>query len=294
MLNSMTGYGEAQGQFQSATYIVEIRAVNNRYFKTRIKLPDTVAFLEDEIENMLRQQLSRGMVTYVLRLKDAPSDEILEINEKVLTGYIEKLQKVSSGAQIQDSIDVCSLLMLPGVLIPSQAQSDLIEKLKSFILGLTQQALDRLIEMQTAEGAALEKDLIGHCQQINEKLNIISSRSRVVLQEYHDKLKKRVETLLASSDVELDQATIAREVAVFAEKSDIAEEVTRLNSHIQQFEQNCTTGGQAGRRLDFLSQEMLREANTVASKCADMEITSAVIDIKCSVDRIKEQVQNVK
>jgi uncharacterized protein (TIGR00255 family) len=290
----MTGYGEAQGQFQSATYIAEIRAVNNRYFKTRIKLPDTVAFLEDEIENMLRRKLSRGMVTYILRLKDAPPDEILDINEKVLTGYIEKLKKVSSCAQIQDSIDVCSLLMLPGVLIPSQTQSDLIEKLKSFILGLTQQALDRLTEMQIAEGAALEEDLIDHCQQINEKLNEISSRSRVVLQEYHDKLKKRVETLLAGSDVELDQATIAREVAVFAEKSDIAEEVTRLDSHIRQFKQNCKTEGQAGRRLDFLSQEMLREANTIASKCANAEITSAVIDIKCSVDRIKEQVQNVK
>ncbi|MHC4186637.1 MAG: YicC/YloC family endoribonuclease [Planctomycetota bacterium] len=294
MLNSMTGYGEAQGQFQSATYIAEIRAVNNRYFKARIKLPDAVMFLEDKIETMLRQQLSRGMVTYILRLKDASQNELLEINEKILTGYIEKLKNISSSTKMEHSIDISDLLTLPGVLIPIEPDSNLAGNLKEFVLDLTQQALNRLKEMQDAEGNALVADLKGHCQQIREELEKISARSQVVLQEYHDKLKLRVETLLAASDVELDQPTVAREVSVFAEKSDIAEEIARLDSHISQFEQNCQADGQAGRRLDFLSQEMLREANTIASKCADTEIINSVIDIKCSIDRIKEQVQNVK
>jgi uncharacterized protein (TIGR00255 family) len=290
----MTGYGEAQGQFQSATYIAEIRAVNNRYFKARIKLPDAIMFLEDKIETMLRKQLSRGMVTYILRLKDASQNELLEINEKTLAGYIEKLKNISSSAKIEHSIDISSLLTLPGVLIPIEPDINLADNLKEFVLDLTQQALNRLKEMQAAEGNALVEDLTGHCQQIREKLEKISTRSQVVLQEYHDKLKVRVETLLAASDVELDQPTVAREVAVFAEKSDIAEEIARLDSHISQFEENCQADGQAGRRLDFLSQEMLREANTIASKCADTEIINSVIDIKCSIDRIKEQVQNVK
>ncbi|MHC4264562.1 MAG: YicC/YloC family endoribonuclease [Planctomycetota bacterium] len=294
MINSMTGYGEAQGQFQNATYIAEIRAVNNRYFKTRIKLPDTVAFLEDQIENVLRQQLSRGMVTYILRLKGASLNETLDINEEMLTGYIEKLKNISSLTKMEHSIDISSLLTLPGVLIPIEPDSTLADNLKEFVLDLTQQALNRLKEMQAAEGNALVEDLTGHCQQIREKLEKISARSQVVLQEYHDKLKLRVETLLAASDVELDQPTVTREVAIFAEKSDIAEEIARLDSHIAQFEQNCQADGQAGRRLDFLSQEMLREANTIASKCADIEIVNSVIDIKCSIDRIKEQVQNVK
>jgi uncharacterized protein (TIGR00255 family) len=290
----MTGYGEAQGQFQSATYIAEIRAVNNRYFKARVKLPDSVMFLEDTIETMLRQQLSRGMVTYILRLKDASQNDLSEINEKTLTGYIEKLKNISSSTGVENSIDISSLLTLPGVLIPIEPDSNLAEDLKEFVLNLTQQALNRLNEMQTAEGIALVKDLTGHCQQIREKLEKISARSQMVIQEYHNKLKLRVETLLATSDVELDQPTVAREVAVFAEKSDIAEEIARLESHIAQFEQNCQADGQAGRRLDFLSQEMLREANTIASKCADTETINSVIDIKCSIDRIKEQVQNVK
>ena len=290
----MTGYGEAQELFQGSTYIAEMRAVNNRYFKARLKLPDTIAHLEDKIERMLRQQLSRGMVTYNLRLKDASHNETLNINEGILNNYIEKLRTVSSLTQMKDSFDVSSLLMLPGVLIPNTPDDSLLENLKAFVLDLTQRALDRLKEMQAAEGAALESDLKSHCQQIKDKLNKISTRSGVVLQEYHDKLKQRVEILLTESAAELDQATVAREVAVFAEKSDVAEEIARLDSHLVQFEKNCETDGPVGRRLDFLAQEMLREANTIASKAADAEIASMVIDIKCSIDRIKEQVQNVK
>jgi uncharacterized protein (TIGR00255 family) len=290
----MTGYGEAQAQFQQGTYIIEIRAVNNRYFKARVKLPDSIMFLEDQIESMLRSQLSRGMVASILRIKDTSQNNLMGINEKTLTDYIEKLKVISSSTQIEHSIDIASLLTLPGVMIPFEPDSSQVNSLKEFVLDLTQQAINRLKEMQAAEGLALEKDLIGNCRQIREKLGEISARSQVVLQQYHDKLKLRVDTLLATSDVELDQATVAREVAVFAEKSDIAEEIARLYSHLEQFEQNCETDGQAGRRLDFLSQEMLREANTIASKCADPDIVNSVIEVKCNIDRIKEQVQNVK
>jgi len=294
MLHSMTGYGEAQGHFQGTAYTTEIRAVNNRYFKARIKLPDLLMFLEDEIEKMLRTQLSRGMVSCNLRLKDALQNESFDINEKILARYIKKLRRVSSAAQMQNKFDISNLLTLPGVLMPNEPEDSMLKDLKDFVIDLIQQALDRLKEMQAAEGVALENDLKSHCQQIKEKLVTISNRSRVVLEDYHDKLKQKVETLLAESDVELDQATVLREVAVFAEKSDITEEITRLDSHLVQFEENCKTNGQAGRRLDFLAQEMLREANTIASKAADVDITSDVIDIKCCIDRIKEQVQNVK
>jgi uncharacterized protein (TIGR00255 family) len=294
MIDSMTGYGEAQALFEGATYIVEIKAVNNRYFKARIKLPDSLGFLEDKIEDLLREQLYRGMVTYTLKVKDASQHALLDIDEKALTSYIENLKRIASLTKAEYPIDISSLLTLPGVLIPIEPDSSLANRLGEFVFDFTQQALNRLKEMQAAEGAALEKDLIGHCQQIKEKLDKISARSEAVLQEYHNKLKQRVDTLLSQSDVKLDQATVSREAAVFAEKSDIAEEIARLQSHIKQFEQNCKKDGQAGRRLDFLSQEMLREANTIASKCADAEIIHWVVDIKCSVDRIKEQVQNVK
>ncbi|MHC4221172.1 MAG: YicC family protein, partial [Planctomycetota bacterium] len=156
------------------------------------------------------------------------------------------------------------------------------------------QAIDNLTQMRAVEGAALWDDLKQHCQQMQKGLEQIRKRSGVVPLEYAEKLKKRVDTLLAAAELKLDEETLAREVAIFAERSDISEELTRLDSHIEQFEKSCKGDGAVGRKLDFISQEMLREANTIASKAMDSDIIEAVVDIKCRVDRIKEQVQNIE
>jgi uncharacterized protein (TIGR00255 family) len=174
---------------------------------------------------------------------------------------------------------------------PDNEESELI---REKVLEISRQALEQLKEMRAAEGSFLEADLKKHCDAIENDLKQISTRSSVVIHEYSKKLKQRADTLLAEAKLELDAETLAREVAVFADRSDISEEIARLDSHLRQFIQFCQSSEQAGRRLDFISQEMLREANTIASKSTDTEITRCVVEIKCQVDRIKEQVQNVE
>jgi len=294
MLNSMTGYGCAEGQLDGTTYAVEIKAVNSRYFKTRVKLPESVAFLEDDVEKLLQKSLSRGMVDYTLRLKNISVDALFDIDERALRLYVEKLGRVTSSVDIKCPIDISGLLSLPGILVPTSPAGEVAERVREMVLSVTQEAVDELKRMRAAEGAALAADLNSHCEVIKRDIERIQVLSTVVLQQYQRKLKKRVDELLAAAKLKLDEETLAREVAVFAERSDISEEIARLDSHLQQFAESCRAEGQAGRRLDFISQEMLREANTIASKASDIEITRCVVDIKCRIDRIKEQVQNVE
>ncbi len=290
----MTGYGDAEGQLDGVTYAVEIRTVNNRYFKANIKLPETIAFLTEAIEKLLRRNLSRGTVNYVLRLRNASANVLFDIDETALQAIMERLSRIASSANINCPIDIGSLLNLPGILEPASPDEKIAKQIKKTVLEISQEAIEKLKQMRAAEGTALEADLKKHCSAIKQDIERICARSEVVLTRYAEKLKKRVNELLAGAKLKLDEETLAREVAIFAERSDISEEIARLDSHLQQLMQSCQTNSQAGRRLDFISQEMLREANTIASKASDTEITSCVVDIKCRIDRIKEQVQNVE
>lgn len=276
------------------TYAVEVKTVNNRYFKTTIKLPETAAFLEEDIERLLRQSLSRGTVSYVLRLKNVPANVLFDIDETALRGYMERLGRIGASVDINRVIDIGGLVYLPGILTPVLPDDKAAGKIREAVLGITRKALEKLKQMRAAEGAALAADLDCHCRAMRQDLEQIRSRNGIVLQEYRNRLKKRVDELLAEVKLELDEETLAREVAVFAERSDISEELARLESHLEQFDQSCQASEQAGRRLDFISQEMLREANTIASKASDSQIVRWVLDMKCRIDRIKEQVQNVE
>jgi uncharacterized protein (TIGR00255 family) len=294
MINSMTGYGESQGEINDVSYTVEMKAVNNRYFKASIRLPEPVAFLEEDIDKLLRTNLSRGTVTFALRPKDVSANAAFDINEKALQAYMEKFSRVVSSAGISCPIDIGGLLNLPGVVQPKLPDEETAEEIKKVVLGITQEAIDKLKQMRAAEGAALAADLEGHCETIKQDLGRIRARSATVLQEYQQRLSKRVDELLEGAKLKLDEELLAKEVAVYAERSDISEELARLESHLEQFSETCRASEQVGRRLDFISQEMLREANTIASKALDSEISRFVVDIKCHVDRIKEQVQNVE
>ena len=294
MINSMTGFGAAQGEIDGTAYAVEIKTVNNRYFKARIKLPELVAFLEEDIEKLLAKELARGTVTYVLRLKNVLGNAMFDIDEGALRGYMERLGRIVSSLDIKCPIEIGGLLTLPGILVPASPDEQTAEQIRRKILSVTKEAVEKLKKMRAEEGSALAADLDGHCEAIKQDLEQINARGSVVLQEYQKKLKRRVDRLLADAKLELDEEILAREVAVFAERSDISEETARLGSHLQQFADCCRTKGQVGRRLDFISQEMLREANTIASKSSDCEIARCVVDMKCRIDRIKEQVQNVE
>jgi uncharacterized protein (TIGR00255 family) len=294
MINSMTGYGEAYGECDGVSYAATIKAVNNRYFKAVVKLPELAGFLEEDIEKLLRENLARGTVNYVLRLKEAPPDALFEIDQTALQAVAEKLNRAGTAAGIHGMIDISNLLSLPGIIRPASPDAQKAEQIRQVVLRISREALEQLKKMRAVEGRFLEDDLNNHCRAIRDDLRQIRSRQTLVLQEYAQKLRKRVDELLAHAELKLDEEILVREVAIFADRSDISEEVARLESHLEQFAQCCQGNEQAGRRLDFISQEMLREANTIASKASDTEITRFVVDVKCQVDRIKEQVQNAE
>lgn len=294
MINSMTGYGSATGQIQDAGYTLRIKAVNNRYFKANVKVPDLLAFLESDIEKLLRENLHRGAITYVLRLTESNEAVGVNIDQRLLRKYVEKLTQCTHQAEINCNIDLAALLLLPGILQPQVPDEQQMQETRQEILNATCQALDELKQMRATEGAALQADLEANCQAIDKNVRRISQRRHIVVKEYHEKLKQRTDELLADAKLSLDAETLAREVAIHADRCDISEEITRLDSHLDQFLQSCKVTDHPGRKLDFIAQEMLREANTIASKAADTEITQCVIDIKCRIDRLKEQVQNVE
>jgi len=294
MINSMTGYGSAEGRFSGITYAVEISTVNNRYFKATIRLPEALEYLEGDIEKQLRTGISRGTVNYVLRQKGAPAEALFEINDKALGALMNRLSKIKTAGDIDRNVDMGVLLALPGIMSPAIPSGALAGKIRQKVTDVTKQAIKALKIMRSAEGKALEADLKSHCGSIKKNLEKIRDKSTASPQLYAEKLRKRVDEMLATAKIKIDDQTVAREVAVFADRADISEEIARLDSHLVQFEKALKSNEQSGRKLDFISQEMLREANTIGSKASDSEIVHMVVAIKCSIDRIKEQVQNVE
>jgi uncharacterized protein (TIGR00255 family) len=295
MLNSMTGFARVCREIDSISYAVEIRTVNNRYFKPSIKLPETTAFLEQEIEKFLRDNIYRGAVNYLLRFKNISGEPMYEIDSAAIKSYVAKLNSVNRPAGgVECRINLADLLLLPGVVRPQEPENEQAQRLRKAVLEVTGQAVEQLKIMRRQEGQALADDLAAQCSQIKSLLENIKAKKQIVVNEYKDRLASRVKDLLSSVRLELDSDVLAREVAIFADRSDIGEEIIRLSSHIEQFIAGCQTGEHSGRKLDFISQEMLREANTIASKASDAKICFDVVQIKSCIERIKEQVQNVE
>ena len=294
MINSMTGFGEAAVEVDGLAYSVEIKSVNNRFLKTHLRLPETAAFLESDIEATIRSNIHRGTVNCALHLKNVSGEALFELDSGTIKGYLKQLKEVADSEGLDAKIDIANMLNLPGIIQVVTPDEEKAEKLKETVLKLVAEALEKFKLMRSQEGEVLLDDLKANCKLISKTLKLIKDRSPVVVTEYCEKLLKRVNDLQASAKLELDSEMLIRETAIFADRSDVAEEVTRLTAHLEQFEKHCNNKENVGRRLDFIGQEMLREANTIASKASDAQIGGWVIDIKCAVDRIKEQVQNVE
>jgi uncharacterized protein (TIGR00255 family) len=292
MLLSMTGFGEAQSHEEGVSFRVEIRSVNNRYFKSSVKLPEQFQRFEGELDKQLRAGLGRGSVMYTLRVKDESGSFAYQINESVLDQYVQRLGALASrikGAQI----DLASLLDVPGVCEPPEMEEAVLQKRFAMIEKISAAAIVKVIKMRRIEGEALLKDLSVQCTEIRRNLAEIQKRSPMVVEEYQRRLLARVQQLVSVSNVALEQDALVREVAVFAERCDVNEEIARLSSHMDQFAELCASSEETGRKLDFLAQEMLREANTIGSKASDSQISRHIVEIKSAIDRVKEQVQNV-
>ncbi len=294
MIRSMTGFGQASAEIDGVIYAVEIRSVNNRYLKISVRLPDMMSFLEGDIEKMHRRHVQRGTVNYSLCMKNVSGQALFDIDEHTLAAYLQRLKGLPGADAASCTIDLAAMLSLPGIVQPAIPTEEQVAQMQQAVLTLTQQALEQLSISRSEEGKTLKADLLANCDRIAVELKTIGARVQTVVDEYHLRLKERVGHLLAQAKLTLDEDLLAREVAIYAERSDIAEEISRLGAHLQQFHECCERGGPAGRRMDFMTQEMLREANTIASKSSDAAIAQSVIDIKCAIDRIKEQVQNVE
>jgi uncharacterized protein (TIGR00255 family) len=293
MIVSMTGFGDATAERSGTHYAVEIRSLNNRYFKPVIKMPETISGLEPEVESMLRERLGRGSITYILKMRTDSAEAAYHINTQALQSYLTQLQAIK-GLQEFVHIDLAGLVSLPGVCQEPTDESDEIDKHGATIRELTLKAIEKLNVMRAREGETLFKELLKHVNVIKDNLREIATRAPSVVEDYHKRLTQRVQQLLAKAELSVSQPDLIKEVAVFAERADIAEEIQRLTSHMDAFEAACRTGEHAGRKLDFITQEMLREANTIGSKANDAEIAKRIVEIKGAIDRLKEQVQNVE
>ncbi len=293
MILSMTGFGEARVEEAGHAYHLELRSVNNRYFKAAIHLPDDFAFLETEVERALRGRLTRGSLTLRLYVRDLSPDAAAEINTAAVRSYLAQLSGLL-GEDARARVDLATLLTLPGACQPREASEIEQQQKWAVVARLVGSALDRLIEMRTTEGQALARDLRAYCAAMTRSLEVIRARAPEVIREYRDRLHDRVTQLIAGSNVTLAADDLLKEVSIYAERSDISEEISRLAGHLQQFDLLMEASEPPGRKLEFIAQEMLREANTIGSKTGDAAIAREIIEIKSAIDRIKEQVQNAE
>ena len=293
MIHSMTGYGDAQHEEAGVSYAIEVRSLNNRYFKPSIKLPESFQYLESQVDKLLRSRLDRGSVHLSLRVRSTGADAAQEINTRAVESYLRQLASVNSGS-LQTTVDLGTILALPGVCQPPEVDETQRAREWSLIERVLGEALTKLITMRSNEGRALRDDMVAQCEAIRASSDRIREKAPEVITTYHKRLRMRVDGLLSEAKLELNEADLIKEVAVYAERCDISEELSRLACHLEQFVRICDEKAQAGRRLEFLSQELLREANTIGSKANDADIARHVVEIKGRIDRLKEQAQNVE
>ncbi len=296
MLLSMTGYGEARHQGDALSLSIELRALNNRYLKVSVRAPEPYNLLEAEFEKVIRKSVKRGTIQVHLRLDRQSSAQDFRINTVALASYVQQLRAVGTQLGLGDGNHalLSQILTLPGVVADPGLQSGTMLDDWPLIEKVLTAALARLQQMRTEEGKAMTEELVSHQRTIVGHLEAIRVKSPQVVAAFRDRLLDRVRKLLQDVDVQIDKDTVIREVAVFAERSDIAEEVIRLATHLEQFLEIMKEKDGAGRKLEFLVQEMFRETNTIGSKASDVGISKDVVSIKHALEQVRELIQNVE
>ena len=290
----MTGYGEARGHSDELAVLVEVRSINSRYFKLNVRLPEGFSNLESRIDALIRRHIRRGSVQVSLRIDRATLPDDYRINAELLTHYQRQIESLAATLHQQERVSWDTLLELPGVIEESDRASNDLDAVWPIIESALSDALTGLSEMRAAEGTAMASDLESNCETITVNLSQIEVAAPKVAESYRDRLKDRLNGLLGEHGVTVDTSDIVREVGLFAERSDISEEIVRLKSHLTQFGETMQRDESPGRRLDFLTQEMFREINTIGSKANDAEIATHVVEIKASIERMREMIQNIE
>jgi uncharacterized protein (TIGR00255 family) len=292
----MTGYGEARSQSDQLSLSIELRALNNRYLKVSVRAPDPYHLLEAEFEKVIRRQIKRGTIQLQLRCERQASPQDFRINAVALASYAQQIQTVAAqlGLPNRGESLLAQVLTLPGVVPEPGSLAFALHDDWPIMEKVLLEALQQLNAMRQEEGRAMALELLAFRDVIASHLETIRKKAPQVATSFRDRLLERVRSLLKAVDVEIDRDDLIREVSIFAERSDIAEEVVRLSTHLDHFQEIMKEEESPGRKLEFLTQEMFREANTIGSKASDVDISREVVEIKGTLEKIRELIQNVE
>ena len=292
MIKSMTGYGRCVETVNGREFTVELRSVNNRYLDCSVRLPRILSFGEDAVKQAVKASISRGKVDVYISVHAEGGDEAqVCINKSLLEGYLAAMKQIAADYGVRDDISVNSLSRMPEVFSLEKPKLDE-EQLLADLMGVVDKAIANYDAMRCTEGTALENDLRSRGATILELVEQVEKGNAQTVIDYRARLEKKLREVLENKQI--DESRILTEAAIFADKVAVDEETVRLRSHLEQMNTMLTNGGAVGRKLDFLLQEMNREANTIGSKCTDVVLARIVVDIKAELEKIREQTQNIE
>jgi len=292
MIKSMTGFGRGNIEQDGRSFTVEIKSVNHRYCDLNIKMPKILMSLEDRIRKAIQEKVSRGKVDVFITQNNCEKQGAkVVLDEKLADSYVECLNKIKARYDIKENISISLISKFPDVITLKQEEED-VEGLWQILSLPLKDAVNLLVDMRAKEGLKLEKNILSKCDYIKSLLDKIEEKSPLIVAEYKEKLTERLRDLLG--EYQVDESRVAIEVALFADKSSIDEEIVRLNSHLVQLKETFHLNESVGRKLDFIVQEMNREVNTIGSKANNLEVTNIVLNIKNEIEKIREQIQNIE
>jgi uncharacterized protein (TIGR00255 family) len=292
MIKSMTGFGRCEIEEDNRKIIIEMKAVNHRYLDVNMKMPKMLSAFESAIRNLLKDYIQRGKVDVFVTYEDSNEDNFsLRYNETLAGEYLHYLKLMSEHFGIENDIRVSNLSRYPDVFTMEQQDAD-DKKIWALIEKALRGACEQFVETRIAEGENLKKDMLGKLDNMLACVDFVEERSPIIMKEYRTKLENRIQEILGNTQI--DDSRIATEVTIFADKICVDEETVRLRSHIQAMKDTLIEGGSIGRKLDFIAQEMNREANTILSKASDLAISDAGINLKTDIEKVREQIQNIE
>lgn len=292
MIRSMTGYGHAKVATDGIIVAFEIKSVNHRFFECSTRLPRNYGFLDEKLKTFLKNRVSRGKLECFVQVEAEDRENVLvTLNKSLVKGYMDAFEELKNQFGVKNDITASTLFASNEVFtVHKQAEDE--EKILLAVYAAAQQAVEKFVEMREAEGAKLQEDIQSHIVEITRNLTFVEARSPETVKEYYTKILARIEEL--TQDAKVDEQRIVNEAAIFADKVAIDEETVRLRSHLAQLDELFNAQEPIGRKMDFLVQEINREANTIGSKSQDVEIARCVVNIKSEIEKIREQVQNIE
>ena len=292
MIKSMTGYGSAKGTADGLELSIELKSVNNRYLDTTVRMPRSYIFAEDAVKSLVQGHISRGKVdVFITVTSTAAENVVVTVNEALAESYIKALRQISENYGIADEVSNVTIGRFQDVLVAEKKEADR-EAVAAGICAILENALCEFDAMRAREGVRLREDMLQHLGEIQRLVSFVEERSPQTVAEYRARLEQKLREVLESTSI--DETRLVTEAAIFADKVAVDEETVRLRSHIAQLRDMLMGDSPVGRKLDFLIQEFNREANTIGSKCNDVEIAKVVVDLKSEIEKLREQLQNIE